>query len=173
MTAGTISDSNILIGVELFGNDAGIDQRLIPKQIKIFANSFRKLPEVIMHEIVHTQQKHGSLSTLLELSLNEGIADFLTELVMGTHPYEKLYKYGYQNEKKLWKRFKKKMNSTDTSEFLYNVSTSNTPDLGYFIGYRIAQAYYNKVLDKTKAIQVMMTTKDLKSIYQLSGYDPQ
>lgn len=171
-TAGTIVDNNLLIGLDLFGNSLGIKESKVPKHIRKYKNSPQKLREIVLHEMIHVQQQNGDLKTLLEISINEGGADFLTELIAGKHPYVDLYEYGYKNEKDLWKRFKEKMNTTDISEFLYNVSSSPTPDLGYFVGYRIVQAYYNNSADKRKAVREILTSKDLKGLLVQSGYDP-
>ena len=45
------------------------------------------------------------------------------------------------------------------------------PDLGYFIGFKICESYYNKTEDKSKAIEFLMTEKDHSKILELSNYD--
>lgn len=47
-------------------------------------------------------------------------------------------------------------------------------DLGYFIGYRIAQAYYNRKMDKQQAIRDIITGNggDVRALLAESGYNP-
>ncbi|MGH7461380.1 MAG: hypothetical protein ACREMA_10170 [Longimicrobiales bacterium] len=62
---------------------------------------------------------------------------------------------------------------TDVSRWLYNqgTATGNRPgDLGYFIGYRIAQAYYTRTADKTSAQRTIIGTADATVFLTMSGY---
>jgi uncharacterized protein YjaZ len=43
-------------------------------------------------------------------------------------------------------------------------------DLGYYMGYRIAQAYYDSRADKMAAIKDILTTRDPASFLAASGY---
>jgi hypothetical protein len=47
-------------------------------------------------------------------------------------------------------------------------------DLGYFIGYRIAQAYYNRVADKLRAVRDIITGGEgrVRQLLETSAYDP-
>jgi hypothetical protein len=47
-----------------------------------------------------------------------------------------------------------------------------TADLGYFVGYRIAESYYNTAADKRKAVQDILTMTDFAEILRKSGYRP-
>lgn len=172
-SAGTIKENRNLIGLEMFvSGDEKINEKVIPKNIKAYKLSFKKFPELVIHEIIHTQQKYVDANTLLGGAIGEGVADFLTELVMGTHPNKAIYEYGYANEKKVWKKFKKQMNGDKISDFLYNSSTSKNPDLGYFVGYKIAESYYQNAEDKQFAIKEILNIKDFKQFYKNSGYNP-
>ena len=43
-------------------------------------------------------------------------------------------------------------------------------DLGYYVGYAIAELYYNKQSDKQKALEWLLDRSKYKKIYELSGY---
>jgi uncharacterized protein YjaZ len=45
-------------------------------------------------------------------------------------------------------------------------------DLGYFIGYRIAQAYYTRARDKRAAIRDILRVRDVDRLLRESGYAP-
>jgi hypothetical protein len=48
--------------------------------------------------------------------------------------------------------------------------TADKPaDLGYWVGYQICKAYYDKSPDKRKAISNMLNIKDYKEFYAKSG----
>ena len=56
---------------------------------------------------------------------------------------------------------------------------SNPPDrkpndLGYFIGYQIAQAYYEKARDKRQALREIITARNgnVRELLAMSGYAP-
>ena len=67
------------------------------------------------------------------------------------------------------------MHGTDTSEWLYNqgTATGERPgDLGYFIGYRIAEAFYERTADKRLALRAIIEVGDSDMFLAQSGYDP-
>ena len=88
------------------------------------------------------------------MSLAEGTADFLTQLILHNNINRALNTYGLQHECALWQEFEPQMNSNDITQWLYNAAPIETrpADLGYFIGRRICEAYYNKQTDKKQAI---------------------
>src|SRR4051812_13657994 len=78
-------------------------------------------------------------------------------------------------EPSLWDDFKNEMHGTDVSRWLYNQGTSTaTPtrpgDLGYFIGYRIVEAYYQKQSDKVAALRDIIEIRDADAFLAASGY---
>ncbi|HEY4128049.1 MAG TPA: hypothetical protein VGN70_08405 [Gammaproteobacteria bacterium] len=44
------------------------------------------------------------------------------------------------------------------------------PDMGYWIGYRIDQAYCAKAKDKTAALREMLAVKDFRGYLKASAY---
>jgi len=141
------------------------------------------LVPTIAHEFVHTQQHYpfwGSLTggprflraTVLRQSITEGSADFIAELVTGHHH---TYPYGEAHEAALWAQFQRDMHSKDFSRWLYNGRDSTAragapPDLGYFMGYRITQAYFRKTADTAKAIHRILHIRDFDKFLAESGY---
>ena len=178
-TAGTIRQSGILVGTEFFGisdttplDELGVFQRANVKPLD-------SLPLIVAHEHTHVLQAQAgavggsSNATLLEQSLHEGIADFVGELVSGGHINAHVYAYGLLHEADLWTEFKAAMNGTDVSRWLYNqgAATGERPgDLGYFVGYRIAQAYYASVADKAAALHEIIEMKNAPTFLAASGY---
>ena len=69
------------------------------------------------------------------------------------------------------------MHGTDLTQWLYNqgssTATADRPgDLGYFIGYRIAEAYYSKQADKIAALRDIIEIRNADDFLTRSGYSP-
>lgn len=131
---------------------------------------------VLVHEYVHTQQSaamtEGEASTVLEISLAEGAAEFLTELLSGAPAYSYFGPLTEGRELEIETRFAADVDKTEVSDWLYN-STPETPgDLGYWVGYRIAKAYYQHAADKDAAFREILGMTDAKAFLAASGWRP-
>ncbi len=138
---------------------------------------------VLVHETVHVQQAltvgleeyqsiYGPKMSLLALSLREGVAQFLTFLSTGERSKEEAYDYLAKNEKKVWERFKKEMNNRLPGDWMWEKpkNPEQPRDLGYIIGDRIVETYYNRAEDKEKAIKDILSITDYKKFFEKSGY---
>lgn len=170
---GTTKKDLILIGSEIALADSTMDCSEFKGWLKtLLSKSDGNIAALIAHESIHCQQKHGQNRTLLSLALQEGTADFLPELILHTNINQITKKYGIEHECDLWKEFKPHIDDNDISKWLFNSSESyNRPaDLGYFIGMRICEAYYNKQTDKNKAITDLLDRSKYLQVLQQSGY---
>jgi uncharacterized protein YjaZ len=80
-----------------------------------------------------------------------------------------------QHEAELWAEFSKHFDDTNYFPWMYGRPTDGRPnDLGYFIGYRIAQAYYEKARDKRQALREIITARNgnVRELLAMSGYAP-
>jgi uncharacterized protein YjaZ len=131
------------------------------------------MPSLIIHELVHRNQGPQD-GTLLNYALNEGMADFVSELVTGRIMNARLHPYGNAHEKELWAAFQKEMFGTNANNWIANglQETAEKPcDLGYYVGYRIVQAYYAQASDKKQALANILSIKDAKAFLAQSGYE--
>ncbi len=155
-SGGTTMGNLVLIGAEIATGNAGSDVSEFPNNW--LAGVFKEQsPENIIplniHEYVHTQQK-GERTNLLGNAIVEGSCDFITELVIEKPMQTNYIHYGLAHEQELKEMFKKEMFTSAYSKWLYNGSNAETvADLGYFMGYRICQSYYENAADKTKAVK--------------------
>lgn len=137
-----------------------------------------RLPALVAHELIHFQQhgpQHGDTPMLLGQSFNEGVADFLGEMASGAQINNDAHRYGLAHEHALWQEFRQHLDDRTFSPWLYSKPPGDRPnDLGYFVGYRIAQAYYRRAPDKRQAIRDLITPRggDVKAVLAASGYDP-
>lgn len=183
-SGGTINDQTVYIGTEV-----------------VASSSDNWAVSIVLHEFTHTQQwtqrnilrlKSSEalvkeyMNTHIQLlgrCLEEGMADFVAELVNG----ESLAKtnpgghtaFGIKNEQIIWTAFKKEMLLPFDQKmgWLYGkreISGENISDLGYFIGYQICKSYYKNAKNKQQALKEMLATNftddTAKKFLLSSGY---
>jgi hypothetical protein len=175
VSGGTVSDAGLLIGADQMANGPGVNTSELSLVQRNRCAPVTVMPELMVHELVHRNQ--GSQDgTLLSYALSEGMADFVSELVTGVQggANSRLQAYGNTHEKELWADFKKEMLGTDSDNWIANGSqeTPEKPcDLGYYVGYRIVQAYYNQATDKKQALADILSIRDAKAFLAQSGYE--
>lgn len=154
-SGGTASSNGLLIGAEMYDDPA-------------------RLPAIVAHELIHFQQVPSSgPRTLLVQSFREGAANFVGEMIAGVHINDDAQRYGLAHERELWAEFKERMSGTSYAGWMYGDPPGERPaDLGYFVGYRIAQAYYARAADKRAALRDIIRATDVETILAKSGYDP-
>jgi uncharacterized protein YjaZ len=150
---GTSSPEGIIIGTEMLKNLDGVSG-------------------LIAHELIHYQQKITGKDMLLKWCLLEGGADFLGELISGDAINQVSYQYGEQNLDKLCQEFVTRLKNADYQDWLYGTSKKDDRpnDLGYWIGYKITESYFNKQKDKQKAIEEILNIKDPMQFLKQSGF---
>jgi hypothetical protein len=154
-SGGTSSRHGLLIGAEMYRDP-------------------NRLPAIVSHELIHYQQKCEA-PTLLDHSFMEGSADFVGEMISGTQINNDAHRYGLAHEHELWREFTPHFADRELYPWMYGTPNDGRPnDLGYFIGYRIAEAYYLKSADKRQALHDIITAcgDDVKQILTKSGYNP-
>jgi hypothetical protein len=175
-TGGTTSDRGLLIGTEMFTRAPESPVSVLSPWGQSVVKAVDILPAIIAHELTHYEQKYSTgVSNLLAQSIREGSADFVSELLTGRTINETIKAYGDAHESEVWRDFSAAMNGSDISKWLYNggaVTTSSTrpADLGYYVGYRITQAYYAKQSDKRRALKDILQIGDFTKFLQASGY---
>jgi hypothetical protein len=163
-TGGTAFRQGLIIGAERFGE---------AKNGFSPAINFEYLDEVVSHELIHFQQKYVKDNTLLAQCVREGAADFLCELIAGDYSTNKTtFNYGETHKKELWNEFLKRKDMNDWTGWLYYQKDKSRPkDLGYWIGYKICQAFYNRAEDKKQAIYEMLNINDFNEFLKKSQYN--
>lgn len=163
-SGGTTSSNGLLIGTEISCRTDNLPKDELNEWYLEVLKPVEDIPFIVIHELIHTQQAYDFReNTLLGHSVFEGAADFLGELATGKHINPHLHSYGEAHETELWESFSNEMLQTDFSNWLYNGgnSTGARPaDLGYYVGYKICEAYYEKTADKKTAIEDILAIKD-------------
>jgi hypothetical protein len=170
--------AGVYIGTEYFSQTPTTDLSELNAYTRSVMSSAGRLPVIVAHEMAHQQQRYTNTSTLLGAAIAEGSADFLGELASGeVATGGQTYTYGLANERAVWQAFSKEMTGTVWSNWLYNGSSGNAynfpPDMGYFVGYRICKAYYDRAPNKQQALRDMLQTTDFPTFLAKSGYAEQ
>jgi hypothetical protein len=131
---------------------------------------------VIAHEFAHVEQAPELAErddlTVLEMSLLEGAAEFVGELISGDVSYSHLRRRVAGRELEIETAFAADMDSRDLTNWLYNTGAHADPDLGYWVGYRIAKAYYRNAADKRQAVREILEMTDAHAFLAASGWRP-
>lgn len=174
-SGGTTSPRALLIGAEMYGRTPNMPEEVLTDWLKQVLAPVENVPIIVAHELIHVQQKSPATerATLLGQAIHEGSADFIGEMISGGNINAHLHAYGNPREKELWNEFKQAMSGKDFSKWLYNGSNSKDrpADLGYYIGYKIAEAYYQKASDKKLAIKGILEIKNFEQFLKESDYE--
>ncbi|MES2128003.1 MAG: DUF2268 domain-containing putative Zn-dependent protease [Pseudomonadota bacterium] len=135
---------------------------------------------IIAHEYGHIQQSASqqalepgdAQATVLRMSLMEGVGEFVAELISGAIGEYQLTAWTRGKEVAIAKAFVRDQDKTDLSAWMYaGVGDQDHPgDLGYWVGYRIAKAYYDDAPDKHAALREIFEMADPKAFVARSGW---
>jgi Predicted Zn-dependent protease (DUF2268) len=163
-SAGTISSHGLILAIDQACMSKQADTTELTTWEKNNISAFDELPYTVAHELIHYEQSGmASSPTLLKAAIEEGMADFIGELISGKTANERLHVYAKNKQKIIWEDFKKEMFENNISNWIANADqeTEEKPaDLGYWVGYHICKSYYNLSNDKKKAIYDMLNIKD-------------
>lgn len=139
------------------------------------ANLEDRFVHVIAHEYGHIQQgaePENGHPTVLELALREGGAELVAELTSGKVANAALAPLAKGREKQIETKFVADEDKTDLSDWFYNGTNEKPGDLGYWVGYRITKAYYQRATDKHRALRDIFQMRDPKALVAKSGWYP-
>lgn len=163
-----------------FGQLVSVEKRL--------STDLKSLKNTIVHELTHFQQAmtmgierytgiYTKKDNMLDVILREGGADFITHSLVrkNVEAFTKLNNY-MAKELHWWKKFLKDL-ETDDEDFWVNVSFNdnnkgNPIQLGYAVGFKIVESYYNRMDDKQRALQDILDIGDARAFFKASDYQP-
>lgn len=171
-SGGTTWRAGLLIGTEMSCLTKGASPDEFSDWHKEVLKPIEKLPAIVAHELIHVQQKSPLKGDLLSQSLHEGGADLVGEMISGMSINEVPYRYGAENEARLWLEFTADIDSRIFDKWLYNGGKikDRPADLGYFVGYKICEAHYQNSKKKRQALKDMFNISDPKEFLKVSNY---
>lgn len=131
------------------------------------------------HELAHFQQAAFDVAgyqagrSILARAIREGAADLLAEMVSGSHINAAAHAYGRAHEWALWSEFRCDLESTETGDWFFRVpeGSDRPQDLGYFLGYRIAESYYRSRAEDPAALTEIIRVRDWPGFLEASRYE--
>ncbi len=172
-SGGTYTERSLLIGVDMYGLTPDTPMEELSDWLKNVLKPIDEIPYIVAHELIHYQQKYPKERKLLGSVIGEGSADFLAEMISGKHINHHLHEWGNPREKQLWEEFRNSAVTDDSARWLYNGGKikDRPADLGYYIGYKIAEAYYKNAADKKQAVKDILEIKDFNEFLKASRYE--
>lgn len=178
-TGGTTRDNLILIGAEIAAADTTVDKSEMDGWLSSIIGNTGNIESMIAHETIHIQQfSHFfirfSSQPLLTQAILEGVADYIPKKFLDLEINSAVYDYGQNHECSLWNEFRADIqnNSKNYKNWLYKGNQQGKPaDLGYFMGYKIAEAYYENEEKKQKALKWLLDPRKYKKLYRKSDYN--
>ncbi|MCJ2182351.1 DUF2268 domain-containing protein [Novosphingobium sp. 1949] len=165
-SGGTTGPSGVIIGLEVA---CGADW--------MQSDPADRLYHLIAHEYGHVEQppsvnEESTDTNVLKQSLAEGVAELVAALISGEVSNAHLEQWTKGREEAIGHAFIADAHKSDLSDWLYNgQGTPEHPgDLGYWAGYHIARAYYDKAADKRRALRILLDLKDPDAILRDSGW---
>lgn len=178
---GRISENGLLIAVEMFSKEMDTSTDQFSRWIQQVTRTKNYLPSIVVHELVHIQQNQqsakGDINTLLEQSILEGMADYIAHYLLAGQPFmnDHLHAFGDPMEAEIWTAFRAIMDEDyRKSDWLYsgsNTAEGYPADIGYYVGYKIIEAYARSFDSQEKAIISMLEESNYENILTVSGYD--
>ena len=169
---GTTYPGGLIIGAEMscLRADSPLDN--FSAWERAVVRGAENLPYITIHELVHMQQ-NDNYNNLLGNAIFEGAADFVCELVCGRHINEHVHAWARGREAQIKAEFVAEMYSENASNWIGNAdrAVGKPADLGYYVGYQICKAYYDRQTDKTQAVKDILTITDWEDFYRRSGWE--
>ena len=166
-SGGTSVEDGLIMGAEMFGpqNDS------VEIQARI---SFASIPGIVAHELIHFQQNYGGENSLLNQCIREGSADFVATLIRNKPLQHHLDTWASDKSEMIWKVFQQQMHDKAYHGWLYGGGKrpfeGQPADLGYWMGFQITKAYYDRKEDKKQAVYDILNIEDFEQFLKDSGY---
>jgi hypothetical protein len=141
---------------------------------------------MIVHELIHFQQvmavgydkyiaMFGPEKNLLGLCIREGTAEFFALKITGRITQHKALDYIDENGDRLWDLFVTDMNGSETGDWMWRKPEDSLqpPHVGYALGCRIVEAFYERADDKAQAVADILSVTDYPVFLERSGYAAQ
>ena len=142
------------------------------------------LAATLVHEMVHMQQLaalaeayfvifNGPERTLLALCIREGVATYFSEIITGGSVHKNAARdFLLAHEEELWSAFEREMLGGETGDWLWSEpeNPEQPQDVGYAMGARIAEYYYENADDKPRVVRELLGVTDYPELLKRSGY---
>ena len=130
-------------------------------------SSVEAINTVCVHEMVHAQQQVQNSRTNLEGALREGAAEYVAFRLTGRLGTPDAFAYAKQHEAEVRRQFALEADQPIVAKWFLATTDATTKQpggLGYYIGFRICEAYYAQARDKKVALQNIIALSDIPTL---------
>lgn len=178
-SGGTLDRKALYIGSEFYTRSSSTPIDELSRWEKAVTRSLDLLPCIVLHELMHYQQRPlKGKPTLLASAFREGAPDFLAQQLCHGNINDAAHAWLSAEpgrEAAVWREFQAEIESEDAARGWIgnaNESRDRPADLGYVLGFKIAEAYYRQAKDKSRALAEIIRAEDPEAIFKASGYSP-
>lgn len=170
---GTVVPSGLSIGIQYF---CGYDSLNVSEIEKIRASNISardKLIPVIIHEQIHQWRKYNNTQYVYEACMREGNCDFVAYLVTGQYvAVNKRWTYFESIRDSIKQVFKNEYAEKRNANDWVSIESKkfNFGAAGYYVGFKICEAFYNKAKNKKKAIRQIIEMNNPEYILNASNF---
>jgi hypothetical protein len=175
-SGGTLDRSALYIGTEFYSRSADTPVEELNPWERMVTRSSELLPCIVLHELMHYQQRPvQGRRTLLVAAVREGAPDWLAQQLCGANINDAAHAWLDADSARaavVWQEFIADLDSESaTGRWIGNANRSGErpADLGYVLGFRIAEAYYNRAADKAAALRDIIRADDPGAVWKGSG----
>ena len=176
---GQAGDGNyVMVAAEIYAKTPHIDVSELKPGMRMYTP--QDVVHIVAHEAAHIIQEEiqgterylalysePGKGTLIAYSLREGAANLIAKLVSGGHINPRAEAYGIQHEDELWQLFRDQAMDTDLGDWFFYAPKKHPDwpkDLGYWMGYRMAQRCYESAADKTQMLLRILDAVDPEAL---------
>ena len=154
---GTLTDDGLYLAAEFYAASPDADLTSTGPWFTSVVRPPSALANTAVHEWLHAQQLHCVPTTLLASALQEGVADYLAARHAPLDEPKPYTLWGDAHEAQAWADFAPVMHEASLLGWLYSGTPERPPDVGYFLGARIAAAWWDAhpelpVPERTRAL---------------------
>lgn len=164
---GTQFDNLLYVGAELKCATAYPPLDELNPDLRGGISPVKTLSTVCIHEMVHGQQRLKNSRTNLDGALLEGAAEYVAFRLTGRLGSPAAFAYGRQHEATIRQQFAQEADQPIVAKWFLartDLATQLPGALGYFVGFRICEAYYTQARDKKAALQTIISLSDMPAL---------
>ncbi len=169
--AAIADSSGVIASIETLCSVGWMDPNIENRFVHVLAHEYTHVQQAIAQPVFYNNPK----PTLLQASLIEGAAEFTAQLISGA-PGEVWSPQMRSHTAGRWKtiesQFASQEHQTDLSQWIDNSTMSTQGDLGYWVGYRIVEPYYDRAANKKTALREIIQMNHPQAFLKKSDWYP-
>ena len=139
----------------------------LPPGMRGGISSVEAVSTVCVHEMLHAHQQLQNAQTNLEGALREGAAEYVAFRLTGRLGAANAFTYAKQHEAEVRRQFALEADQPIVAKWFLaspNAVAKQPGALGYYVGFRICEAYYKQARDKKAALQTIITLSNMPAL---------